>query len=311
LNALVQNAFVRRTLAAAFFIVACLPTTHAMAGDKGNAEDLARQGIAEQEAGRHEVALTLFNRSLGEFDHPFTRFFKARSLVALARWVAGRELYRTLLAADETLGPKNHREVKESLARCERMLQETAVQVRTPPIKGARLLIDGRHQGNTPLVVRLRRGHYELRVEKEGYEPVARTIEVAGEPRLPLDLSLTPTPSSPTSPSSIDGAVGAPSARRPWAWTTLGVGAAMTAAGAGFLGNWASHQGDTLKDGQCLAGEGLDLAIGGSLAGVGLAGVGVGLYLLLREGAEAPPVALGLVPLPGQGAFLSFAWGLR
>lgn len=280
----------------------------ALASDQARAEQLVRQAITLQEAGRHEQALPVFDQSLASFDHPFTRFFKARSLVALERWEAGRELYRTLLAALETLGPKNHGEVKENLARCERMLEETVVLVRTPPLKGARVLLDGRHQGAAPLTLRLRRGRYALSVEKEGYAPAARQLEIAGQAREVVDLSLTPAP-SPVEPGGALSAAG-PSAtvraRRLWAWTSLGLGGAAAVTGAGFLGNWASYQGEALDDGQCLAGEGADLAIGGTLLGVGLGGAGVGLYLLLSEVEEAPPVSAGVAPWPGQGAIFSF-----
>jgi tetratricopeptide (TPR) repeat protein len=310
----------------------------AFAGDRKHAEALAREAIAAQDAGRHEAAVSLFDQSLAEFDHPLTRFFKVRSLVALERFEAARELYRTLLATKDALGPKNFEEAKAGLARCDEMLKETTVRVTSGDLPGATVRLDGKEAGATPLTVKLKRGKYVLRVEKTGYEPAERTVDVAGQDELPVPVALRPLPKVVALPvekkGETEGNVGAQhvapnetpvvsetsSSLRIWKWVTLGGAVAALGGGAGLLAQHFIAVGKTPPAGQ----EKDEVKPYGLYAGASLAAVGVGLGVTSvilfvkdanrdRRGAWQAPTdtapAAWLAPTPGGFALgVSGSW---
>lgn len=277
-----------------------LPGT-TVAGDRGRAEALAKQGIEAQEAGRHEAALGFFDRSLAELDHPMIRFFKARSLVALERWEGARELYRTLLAPCQDLGPRNCEEVKRNTARCEEMLKETRVRITSGAVTGAAVTLDGRALGVTPLTTTLRRGRYEVRVEKTGFEHEERTLEVAGQDGLPVDVPLSALPSVVVTPTGAGPDVGAihESPLRIWKWITLGGAVATVAGGAGLIGHHFSEVNKSPPAGY----EKADVSPVGLYSGGALAAVGVGLgiastVLFVKDARGGMRERAGLKPAP-------------
>ncbi len=77
----------------------------------------------------------------------------------------------------------------------------TFLLVRSTP-SGAQVLVDDRQVGTTPLTIDLRPGTYRVRVSREGYPAVYRTIEVRDVP-VTMDVSLLTgeleTPESPVS----------------------------------------------------------------------------------------------------------------
>jgi len=66
-------------------LIALLFAPSAWAGDVQLARHLTDRGIQLQQAGEHEAALRLFEAALSETDHPKIRYFRAKSLRALAR----------------------------------------------------------------------------------------------------------------------------------------------------------------------------------------------------------------------------------
>jgi hypothetical protein len=293
----------------AVLVLLLIASGSALAGDRGKAETLAKRGISEQEAGRHEAALEFLDRSLAEFDHPMIRFFKARSLVALERWEGAGELYRTLLAPCKDLGPRNCEEVKRNASRCEEMLKETRVRITSGALKGAAVTLDGRALGVTPLETSLTRGRYELRVERAGFERAERTIEIAGQDDLPVVVPLRALPSvvvTPTGGGAGDTRNCADSPRCLWKWITLGGAVATLAGGAGLIGQHFNEVNKSAPEGY----EKADVSPVGLYSGGALAAVGVGLgiastVLFVQDGNEKKTASAWLVPT-GDG----FALGL-
>ena len=69
------------------------------AEEKGDAElarDLTVQGIAAQQRGDHAAALAYFERAQRELDHAKIRYFRAKSLDALARYQDALALFRSI-----------------------------------------------------------------------------------------------------------------------------------------------------------------------------------------------------------------------
>ena len=72
---------------------------HLLADDTGDAElarDLTVQGIAAQQRGEHRAALAYFDRAQRELDHAKIRYFRAKSLDALARFDEALALFRSI-----------------------------------------------------------------------------------------------------------------------------------------------------------------------------------------------------------------------
>jgi serine/threonine-protein kinase len=86
--------------------------------------------------------------------------------------------------------------------------------VRTTPA-GARVLVDGRDVGKTPLTIpNLARGAHTVRVMRDGYTSVDRRVSITtGEPTATLSLNLTRTPAPATRAASPPPAAQANAAR--------------------------------------------------------------------------------------------------
>ncbi len=100
------------------------------------------------------------------------------------------------------------------------------------------LTLDGQPRGVYRASLRVPAGPHTLRIERGGFEPYERTVDVARDGQTTVKATLRPTPE--TRAAYVEGA----RARRRWAWTTLGVGVAV-AAGAGVF---AVINQDRLKD---------------------------------------------------------------
>ncbi|MFB6271813.1 MAG: protein kinase [Salinibacter sp.] len=72
---------------------------------------------------------------------------------------------------------------------------EAAVTARTPagtPVPNATVTVDGTQVGYTPQRLTLRVGQHTLRVTKDGYEPVERTVQIDAETETPIVVELSP-----------------------------------------------------------------------------------------------------------------------
>ncbi len=139
---------------------------------------------------------------------------------------------------------------------------------------GARVYIDGDLVGLTPVDYRLSAGSHEIRMERDGYRPETRTMEIAEGERVELDLALVAA-------KKDGGTRGRPLA--PWLVTAgaaglLIAGGVLIAIDEGSSPDGARRIGDT-------APLGVGLAISGAVVG------GVAAYLWLHHRKEGAPVA--------------------
>jgi hypothetical protein len=139
--------------------------------------------------------------------------------------------------------------------------------VSDPP--GAKVLIDGVPSGVTPVEVEVTPGNHTIRFERDDHDPRETTVEAAGGTIVPVEVTLDRSVIIRTK------------SRLPW-FVIGGGAAALVVAGVllaidednppGMPGRPAEYT-DT----------GLPAAV---IGGVGLAAVGVGVYLMLRTPAE-------------------------
>ena len=78
-----------------------------------------KQGIALQQAGKHDEALPLFEQAWSLAPHPKSLFYKARSLMALKRYDEARATYLLIRKNGMDLEADKLKEVEANLALCE------------------------------------------------------------------------------------------------------------------------------------------------------------------------------------------------
>ena len=253
---------------------------------KRRASALMGEGLSLQQRGQHEGALAKFDAAYEIDPNPVFQVPRTAVLVELKRYEEAHKTLRWLADHPELIGDKLHREVLARLSDVEDILRETTVEVVTPGVTGASIVLDGKLSGTTPLELKLRRGSYSLRVEKDDYVASERQIEVAGEERLKVKITLTPVPGA--------------GPLRTWGWITMGAGIGVAAGGIGALSHYFYLQGT--KDECCDVTKG-SLITGSVLVGVG-AGLGITSYFLFRSArsASSSKATSVLVPIPGGHA---------
>ena len=271
--------------------------------------------VALQKQSRHLEAIGLFDAAWALSPHPKVLFFKTRSLMALERFEEALSDYRLIQKNAHDLEPEKLREVQKNVGICEEALRKTAVLIRTPGVDGAEVQVDGKPAGSSPVKVDLRKGSYRVRVSKAGFVATERALTVAGQTSLIVDVPLAAitlakkeapkeeAPKKDTSPLSA-------SARRTWAWVTLGTGLATFGSGLGFLGNYTQKAMTDLEPDEEMQGQTVDLALGGVLAGVGVGLLTTSIVLFWRDGGEKEGLKTTFAPLP-EGGFtvgLSGRW---
>ncbi|HVV88252.1 MAG TPA: PEGA domain-containing protein [Kofleriaceae bacterium] len=162
---------------------------------------------------------------------------------------------------------------------------------------GATILVDGEKVGTSPLTRGLREGPHTITVELTGHETVTRKVEIKNDAESPLDVQLSP----------IGGGGGGGGGGHGLAYAALGVGGAAVIGGAALI----------LLDPRCEKGSDASACApdkqtytstqvpGIITAGVGVAVVAGGVYLLTRGGKHhrATPVAAATA----TGAYVGLA----
>jgi len=196
-------------------------------------------------------------------------------------------------------------------------LRPAGISVASKP-EGATVWIDGQAVGATPMEFRLYAGKHTVFVEKEGFESQAQEVSLGDGERMEVKFKLVSgdgetdksndkiEPAAPTPPTLEPAKPEARSRVLPW---VVIVGGAAVATAGGVL--FALDE-DELVNGERIPRH-RETATRGIAAGVvGIAAVGVGVYLLLREdgASERAPTSRSVSPVVGAGA--SSAWvGVR
>lgn len=284
---------------------------------------LTKAGIAKQKAGEHAEALDDFNEAWGYAPHPKILFYKGRSLMALEDYEEARDVYLKL-RDNPALKDAQLREAEANLSLCAAELKRTVVHIVVEGLPGARLLVDGKKAGASPLTIPMLNGQHVVRAEMDGHVAAERVLTIAGQEKLEVRLSLTrasssapgsrqvavvrPAPEGGIEPAVIQVAHEADRSSSALGWTTLGAGGVMLVTGAGFLSNYIYLHTRSLGEHEVIEDDQLDLAIGASLTAVG-AGLMLTSVFLFPD-AEADGARARLLPLPGGGLVFSLSGAL-
>ena len=161
-----------------------------------------------------------FKGALAEFKRAYelTRSWRLLYNVGQAQYqtreyAAALESFETFLKEGGDRIPKQRRgEVDGEIARLRMRVAKMTIHASVP---GALVVIDDETAGQTPIVKNVAVGSRRLLVKKEGYQPWAKTIEVASGDDLVLDAALEPLAGTTPPPVGAVGAVGEDTTRRP------------------------------------------------------------------------------------------------
>ena len=278
------------------------------------------KGVEHFRAGHFNDAILEFNKAYRLDPNPVLVFNMARAFEELKDYDSAITFYRKYLEmapkAEDRVAVEDTLQALEILARRASETARVELVVTTTP-GGARVFVDGRELGVSPIKANLAAGRHFVATEKQGYERVSAELVLEIGPPRTHTFELEPT-------ADVEHrvAVGDSSglARRDWAWITLGVSGAIVAGGA-IAGIQAMKKEDRLDEidrdpTQTDRGEYEDLKDEGRTAALvadgllvaGLAGLVASAVLFTTGGSERDAPAATAVPGPGRGLGVAFTY---
>jgi hypothetical protein len=263
-----------RPLAVALALASLLGAVPARADDVAEAKARFRRGVELYAERRWAEAIAEFEAAYRRKPHGAIHFNVAQCRERLDDWPGALRSYQDYLR--EVPAAEDRAAVRAAMGRLEERLARAGVQVllvyTDPP--GARLALDGKERGTSPLHAALAPGSYALEVSLDGFEPVKERVDVprlgsrlvdvvlrpAARPAPPAATAQpaaepAPRPASPADlaarpPAEPEKAPIAPppprERRRVAAWVTAG--AAVVAAAAGAYLGWSAQQDERAID---------------------------------------------------------------
>ncbi|WP_437480529.1 tetratricopeptide repeat protein [Sorangium sp. So ce1014] len=303
-------------LVAALLLAAAAPCPAAAqgTGDVTAARVLFVQGAKLAREGRWEEARALYSRSLAIKAMPLTRYSLGVAQKETGHLADALASFRAFLAEPATpttepyVGP-----ARGAVVALEGRVGRVTLAVRPGKIERLALALDGKPLRAAPgQVLELDPGAYEVAASAPGFRAaVARfSVGAGGSVEVPLALAPAPAPAATVQASAAreglpplaDPSEGSSSRTLPF--VVMGVGGALFAGGAVLgLAGWkqaGDARSSTGSDASSARAKGI---VGDVLGGVGVATVGIGLYLLLNEPAPSTPKAGSVTPwLSASGA---------
>lgn len=290
--------------------------------DRATARQLALEGYEALHAGEYAVAVDRLQRADQLVHAPTIKLDLARSHVGLGHLVEAHELYQQILREGVAPGSppswqKAVASARQEVVQLEPRLAWLNVRVEGP--RKPRVKLDGTELPAASLGAKraVDPGKMELSAEADGFLPLRQTVQVGEGESRDVRLVLLPDPARPPERALKPATTPAPADRAP---SHVGGAAAYTAYGVGAAGLLLGGTSSVLMfaarrelEGECVHGHcpesaAHDLAryhTYGTLTAVGLAvgiaGAGVGTYLLLshKSGADSAPgydVSLNISP---------------
>jgi hypothetical protein len=224
--------------------------------DRARARTLFDAGVAALRAENYPDALAAFEQSWQLNPRPLVMYNIAMCRRALFDYPAAIGSFGTYLeVAAGTSEPEDRQaDARTQIAELERLVGQVALAVEPA---GARVLVDGREVGTTPLAEPLRvgPGQHVIEVRRDGYEELRREVTVEQGERVELVATLAPAqatveppvvgpvPPPPVEPlpeveTEDEGGI----ATQWWFWTIIGVVVVGGGVTAGVL-LWPSDEG--------------------------------------------------------------------
>ncbi|WP_437631794.1 hypothetical protein [Sorangium sp. So ce854] len=267
------------------------------AGDVESARALFVQGAKLARQGRWEAARALYARSLELKPAPLTHYSLGVAQKALGRHADALASFRAFLAEPPTpatspyVGP-----AREAVAALEGRVGRATIAVRPGNVDGLTLVVDGEPMRGSPgRAIELDPGAHEVVASAPGFRSTAARFTVAAGGSVEVPIALAPSATAAARAPGVGGGGLPPvadpstaSSRGALPIVVMGVGGAFFAGGAilGLSGLQQASAARSSADASAARAKGI---VGDVLGGVGLATVGVGLYLLLDDPAPSAP----------------------
>ncbi len=261
-------------------------------------------GVEHFKAGRYADAIREFNKAYRVDPNPVLVFNMARAFEEMKQYPSAVEFYRKYL--EMAPNAKDAETVKQSLRTLELLIAQQAspeqVELTVTSVPdGAKVLLDGRDVGATPLKLKVALGKHFVTVEKAGFTREASELTFEKGADQTHAVTLVAVAEAPPPP---------PPASNVLAWTLIGTGGALMLGGAvtGTLALQKEGEVDDFSgsrdDFDALQDEGNTLALmtDGLLAG-GVVSATVGLVLLLSGDDQAQAGTHMSAPARATGAY--------
>jgi tetratricopeptide (TPR) repeat protein len=311
-------------------LLALATTTAARAdGDpKAEARTHYERGLDLASSGAYQAAQAEFREAYAKSPHFAVLYNLGLCEVALGHPLEAVEaLSKYLGEGAEQVPPARRTQVEAQIAELEARIAELSVTSDRP---GARVTVDGRDVGRTPLIapVRLNAGTHEVSAALEGTSTVSRTVEVREAERRTIDFTLTaPLVAAPaTAPAEASGpphlfGLDPPQKReepkpsgtlRTVGYVLTGVGVVVGGGGvghyiwnAGRKSDWQSEH-DALKNGYKTP-DYYDRAVANNEQAASIEGAGkVTAGLFIASGVLVAGGVTLIVTNPGSGATVAY-----
>ncbi|XXX74668.1 hypothetical protein WMF30_44160 [Sorangium sp. So ce134] len=300
------------SIAAAVLLAAApLPAAAEGTGDVAAARVLFVQGAKFAREGRWDEARALYARSLEIKATPLTRYSLGVAQKETGRLADALASFRAFLAEPATpstapyVGP-----ARQAVAALEPRVGRAKLAVRPGEVDGLVLTLDGKPVRAAPgQALELDPGAHEVVASAPGYRAAAARFSVVAGGSVEVPIALAPAAPGAARSSAAGGglpplAEASEGPSRTLPVVVMGVGGALFAGGAVLGLSGLKQAGDarssTGSDASAARAKGI---LGDVLGGIGVATVGVGLYLLLNEPAPSPPKAGSVTPwLSASGA---------
>ncbi len=279
-------------------------------GDVAKAKELFQWGQKLYKQARYAEAISKFEEAYAARPHPVIYFNIGKCWEQLGETAKALRAYRDYLR----LAPdaKDKETVSDAIANLERRLREKGLQqlmVFADPAN-ARISVDGKELGTSPVSIELIAGNHQLTVVAEGFEKVERSFVMQTTRATEMTISLRPvgreaaqplvtdapkvdpkkdTVSDPGPPPPLPPpVVTAPIEKKGRVWTYVVGGVAVASLGAGIgLGVGASSNAAELRarehpqaEAQALYSSANGMAVGSNIA-YGVAGVAAATAIVL------------------------------
>ena len=154
-----------------------------------------QKGSEAYSVGRYEEAIKELEEAYRLSGESILLYNIAKSYEKLGKWEEGARHFRDYLDLTPTIPEADRAEVERSIKELERKRLESLPEltIRSTP-EGAKVFIDEKTKiaGQTPMKARLEPGTHKLYIEKKGFEPLEKTLEMRPGQPLVLDFELRP-----------------------------------------------------------------------------------------------------------------------